>query len=282
MPISVARRRRSSRPDPAAGLDQRRAAARWARPQLGRSTASFHCPARTSSSPVVEALVCSATAPRSASSRAGPGSSSIVGRRPAAGVRSVDRQLIEGVERLELQPGRARRALAGATSACTAFHAPRGAVVPVVERVAEQRAGRVDQPVVHRPGVDPDAGQPRLPATPCAVPPARSRYSSRMFQCSPSGGPHRLVREPVHRRDARARPARRGRPSPDRWTRRGRPRRHSPSWVTALTAGRRRRRRRRRGCAGRWCGDRSAEQSTKTALATCSGSTSRLSRVRWA
>ena len=53
---------------------------------------------------------------------------------------------------------------------------------------------------------------------------------------------------------------------------------HAPS----LSAGRRPRRRRRPGRAARWCGSGRRRSARTRRSATCSGSTSRLSRVRWA
>ena len=153
-----------------------------------------------------------------------------------------------------------------------------GAVVAVVHRGAEQRAVGVEQAVVDGPGVDADA-----------VHLARLTQSGEDLAVEPDDVPvqgvadaHRAVAEAVHLGELETcRPAH---PRPDDPPGRGaevdggdgdavggRAHRRKAAATPASTG----------MCRPVVC-DRSAEQSTKTALATFSGSTSRLRRVRWA
>ncbi len=68
-------------------------------------------------------------------------------------------ELVDGVHRDELQPGDGVELL-GWDAGGDLLDQPLGAGVPVVVRVAEQRPGGVEQPVVDAPGVHGDAGDP--------------------------------------------------------------------------------------------------------------------------
>ena len=118
------------------------------------------------------------------------------------------------------------------------------------------------------------------PGRPPAARPARRGTGARTSQCSVAAQPHRLVGEPVHLGQVeRARPdpaehdPAAGRAQVDRGDRPSTRRAHRRNAAaTPASTGM---------CRPVVC-DRSPPVSAKTALATCSGSTSRLSRVRWA
>ena len=140
---------------------------------------------------------------------------------------------------------------------------------------------RVEQAVVDGPGVDADARQPGTAA-------GRGEAGEDLavqagdVPAQVSVEADRPVREPVDLVEVERVLADPADARPARWTRRGRPRRRR---------GRARRARHRRNAAATpastgMCSPvvwrSSPAVSAKTALATCSGSTSRLSRVRWA
>ena len=169
------------------------------------------------------------------------------------------------------------------------FHGGAAAVVPVAERLGNQFSGFVDQAIVHGPRVDADAGYllalgsgdggccgqalehlgeegVEVPAEAAvdlhhAVGEAVDHFELHFAFCDPAqddpagrgadvdGGEHLAAVDtlnlPAHRRKAAATPASTGMCRPVVW-------------------------------------DSSLPVSTAAALATCSGRTSRLSRVRWA
>ena len=107
-------------------------------------------------------------------------------------------ELEDGVERQDLEPG-ARVELAGGDGAARARRHAVGAPVAVVHRVAEQRAVRVEQAVVDRPGVDADAVQ--VPAASRAAAAARrgprGTGRARPSAASPPTAARAAVGEPV-------------------------------------------------------------------------------------
>ncbi len=112
-----------------------------------------HSPATASKSPVVEALV--------ASVRRWPGEQERDQVRDEQGLQPVQvrlgGELVDRVELQELQPG------GGVEPGRVQFLVDPGdggaaAVIAVAERLRDEFPGGVDQAVVHRPGVDPDAG----------------------------------------------------------------------------------------------------------------------------
>ncbi len=172
-------------------------------------------------------------------------------------------QLEHRVERLELQPvdlvqpGGRRDAL--------------GAGVAVVHGVVEQLAARVEQAVVDRPAVDADA----VDLARALQPGQHLAVEAWYVPVQPVTLAHRAVGEPVHLLDVHASladdtandpPA--GRAEVDS---RDRGHRRKAAATPAST-----------GTCRPVVSERSPAVSTNTAAATCSGSTSRLSRVRWA
>ena len=104
---------------------------------------------------------------------------------------ALGRQLVDRVERQELQPGGGVQLLRA--KAFEVLLRVRGPLVPVVHRVPEQRAVRVEQPVVDGPGVDADAvDRPgfREPVQHLLV-----EVEDVPVQCA--GHPNRPVHEPV-------------------------------------------------------------------------------------
>ena len=281
----VARQRRArrhlgqQRPDAVAGVAQRRQDRRRQAEPLGQvDRPTRRC--ATSYSPVVEALV------RSAPDLAGePVGEQVreqqqrLGRlergRAARGdelVDRVERQLLQAGDGVQLARRRPRRAPASAT--------PSVRRVAVAVRGCRAAAVAVEQPVVDRPGVDADAvaaarraATSREPAEHLAVDAERrpsaatvatphrplGKRCTSSSSSAPADRPSPTITRPLvaprstaatrtvdgHRRKAAATPASTGTCRPVVWV-------------------------------------MSGPHSAKTALATCSGSTSRLSRVRWA
>ena len=157
--------------------------------------------------------------------------------------------------------------------------------VPVVQRVAEQRAVGVEQAVVDRPAVDADPVEPAGVPARGAQPVEDAGVEPQHVPVQGSAGAHRPVREPV--RLLQVEPVRAD------------PRDHDPAAGGAQVDGRERpqgrnghfcpRQRRKAAATPESTGTcrpvvrvRSPPVSAKTASATWSGRTSRLSRVRWA
>ena len=84
---------------------------------------------------------------------------------------------------------------AGGTTAWTASTAASGPLVAVVIRIAEQRAALVDQAVVDRPRVEPDADQPRGRPSRLAQPGQDLAIEPEDVPVEPVGQPDGLVRE---------------------------------------------------------------------------------------
>ena len=217
--------------------------------------------------------------PRSASRRAGRGSAAACGPRPAAAVSRRRGQLEHRVERQVLQPGDpvqllgpdggvhrrrppSRAGRRGSAPGCRAARRRRraGRSRPPSCRCRRRRAGPRSRPAARSPS--------RIPA-----------YSAEHVPVQRARRPHRPVREPVHL--VQVEPVRAD------------PGGHHPAAGGAEVDGRagsaRRHRRKRRGDAAESTGTcrpvvrvRSPPVSANTASATWSGSTSRLSRVRWA
>ena len=210
-------------------------------------------------------------------------------------------ELVDRVERQELQPG------GGVEPGRIEFlvdpgDGGTGPVIAVAERRRDQVAGGVDQPVVHGPGVDPDAGD--------ALAAGRGRrgggrepgedLGEQRVEVPAEAAVELLdpVGEPVHGLQLGPRPTGTARdPAQDDPARGG-----ADVDCGESTAGTNRRTGRRRpplmvsgahrrkaaatpASTGMWSPvvwESSLPVSTAAALATFSGSTSRLSRVRWA
>ncbi len=181
-------------------------------------------------------------------------------------------QLVQGVERRVLEPGR-RVQLGGRNRLPHLLGDALGTGVPVVHRVAEQRPVRVQQPVVHGPAVDADGVH--LPCRPQTVQDAP--VQPQHVPAQPLGDPHRAVGEAVRLgqlqrvgADAADHDTPAGGAQVDRGVRRHTHRRNAAA--TPASTG---------TCSPVVCVS-SPPVSANTALATCSGSTSRLRMVRWA
>ncbi len=273
----------------------------------GPNSSVAHSPATASNSPVVEALVASVrrcpvsrNAIRSGISRACSPSRVRFGG-----------ELVERVELQELQPR-------GGVEPCRVqfpVHPGDGgaaAFVPVAVRLRGELAGGVDEAVVHRPGVDADAGDRFAPLR-CRLA-GGSEAGEHLGEegvevpAEAAVGLHHAVGETVH--DVERGPRRTavggvGSGSPDpvlirpRMTRPEEapmstaantlPANRPPSTLSCCTGCRCGAHRRKAAATpastGMWrpvVWDSSALVSTAAALATFSGRTSRLSRVRWA
>ncbi len=149
-----------------------------------------------------------------------------------------------------------------------------GAPVAVVHRVAQQRTAGVEQPVVHRPGVHTDAGN----RTGGPQPFQHTAVERQDVPVQGAAEAYRLVREPVDLGDVECAAA--GATADDPAARRtevdrgdgdvGGHRRKAAATPAST------------GTLSPVVCDRSPPVSANTALAMCAGSTSRLSRVRWA
>ena len=185
----------------------------------------------------------------------------------------VERQLLDPGHRVQLGRADPRGYLAGD---------PVGPAVAVVHRVAQQRAVRAEQAVVHGPRVDADAGQVRAPGR-GAQPGQHVRVQPEDVPVQRAQHPDRLVAEPVRlAQPQRARPGpaghhpAAGRAEIDRGDRHlphGCPRRQRRNAAATPAS---------TGISSPVVRVRSPAVSAITAAATCSGSTSCFSSVRCA